>query len=167
MKKILIIAILFVFSLSFVVLANQQITLDDGSVIIGEIVEMRDGNYRIRSTTMGEINISANRISNISNAQTTQTAPTYEYEQQPSMYSSDNYSHQQDQVDARVRSMTMDGDFLDQLIDLSESNYMTQVMSDPEIMEAISRNDYDFLMNNEKMNQLMNSSEIKDLLGDF
>jgi hypothetical protein len=38
-------------------------------------------------------------------------------------------------------------------------------MSDPDVMDAISRNDYDFLMNNEKMKNLMESSEIKDLLG--
>jgi hypothetical protein len=39
-------------------------------------------------------------------------------------------------------------------------------MADPEVMDAISRNDYDFLMNNEKMINLMESQDIKGLLGD-
>jgi hypothetical protein len=62
--------------------------------------------------------------------------------------------------------MTADGDFVDSLLDLSENQSMMDVMADPEVMDAISRNDYDFLMNNEKMINLMESQDIKGLLGD-
>ena len=34
-------------------------------------------------------------------------------------------------------------------------------------MDAINRGDYDFLMNNSKMQNLMDSSEIQTLLGDM
>ncbi|HOI90293.1 MAG TPA: hypothetical protein PLK28_07260 [Candidatus Rifleibacterium sp.] len=83
-----------------------------------------------------------------------------------SVTGSDDLTRQQEEVNSRVRSMTMDGDFLDSMMDLGDSTAMTEVMQDPEIMDAISRNDYDFLMNNEKMKSLMDSQEIKSLLGD-
>lgn len=83
-----------------------------------------------------------------------------------SVAGSDDLARQQEEVNSRVRSMTMDGDFLDSMMDLGDSNAMSEVMQDPEIMDAISRNDYDFLMNNEKMKSLMDSQEIKSLLGD-
>ncbi len=79
---------------------------------------------------------------------------------------SDDLTRQQEEVNSRVRSMTMDGDFLDSMMDLGDSSAMAEVMQDPEIMDAISRNDYEFLMNNEKMKSLMDSQEIKSLLGD-
>ncbi len=88
------------------------------------------------------------------------------YQEGAAVAGSDDLARQQEEVTSRVQSMTMDGDFLDSMMDLSDSNAMTEVMQDPEIMDAISRNDYDFLMNNEKMKSLMNSQEIKSLLGD-
>ena len=61
--------------------------------------------------------------------------------------------------------MTMNEDFLESLMGLSESSAMQSVLGDEEIMNAISNNDYDFLMNSDKMQDLMNSSEIQDILG--
>jgi hypothetical protein len=79
---------------------------------------------------------------------------------------SNDMGRQQQEVNSRVRSMTADGDFVDSLLDLSENQSMMDVMADHEVMDAISRNDYDFLMNNEKMINLMESQDIKGLLGD-
>jgi len=88
------------------------------------------------------------------------------YQENAGVTGSDDLARQQEEVTSRVQSMAMDGDFLDSMMDLGDSNAMIEVMQDPEIMDAISRNDYDFLMNNEKMKSLMNSQEIKSLLGD-
>ena len=50
-------------------------------------------------------------------------------------------------------------------MNLNENSAMQSVLNDPEVMEAIQNGDYDFLMNNSKMNDLMNSSEIQGILG--
>ena len=67
----------------------------------------------------------------------------------------------------RVQSMMMNEDFMNNLMQLSESSEMQSILNDPEIMEAIQSGDYDFLMNNSKMNDLMNSSGIQEILGDM
>ncbi|MDD2624922.1 MAG: hypothetical protein PHQ02_08905, partial [Candidatus Riflebacteria bacterium] len=81
--------------------------------------------------------------------------------------SGDYSSSLQEQANMRVQSMTMDSNFLDSLMNLSENSMMTDIMNDPEIMDAISRGDYEFLMQNDKMNGLMESDDIKSLLGDM
>lgn len=170
---------------------TQRIVLKDTTVIIGQVVALKDGIYTIRSESMGEIKIDAAKISEISSLDNATAAPlpqpTREIAIRDGAHSrpsraddavktsedavsqpggSDDLSRQQQEVNSRVQSMTMNGDFLDSMLNLSETSSMADIMQDPEIMDAINRNDYDFLMNSEKMKNLMDSQEIKDLLGD-
>ncbi|PKL44643.1 MAG: hypothetical protein CVV41_04570 [Candidatus Riflebacteria bacterium HGW-Riflebacteria-1] len=163
---------------------RQRIVLLDNSVIIGEVTEMKDGVYTVVSETVGEIKIAADKVLEISRLDTDQSsAPAKNIDildrdnkkpakraVQPQSTSrtmaSDDLKAQQERANAQVQSMAMQEDFLDNMMNLSGSGNMVEVMSDPEVMEAISRNDYEFLMNNEKMKNLMESSEIKDLFGE-
>ena len=149
---------------------TQRIVLNDNSIIVGEIVEMRDGVYRIKTTAMGEVQVRADQINsmtanNSSQVQILDQEPPASHN--PRQPDSANYSHQQEHVNSRVRSMAMNEDYLENLMDLSGSSEMLSVMSDPEVMDAISRNDYEFLMNNEKMKNLMDSQGIRSLLGEM
>lgn len=164
--------------------AQQRILLNDKTMLVGRVIEMKDGIYSIETETLGVIKISADKVLEItsvgSSANTeigiidgsrSQPAPKKVKKSQPdkaqkSVAGSDDLSRQQEEVNSQVRSMTMNGDFLDSMMNLSESSAMTDLMQDPEIMEAISRNDYEYLMNSEKMKSLMDSQEIKELLGD-
>ena len=66
-----------------------------------------------------------------------------------------------------VQSMMMDENYMNKIMQLGTSEEMQSILNDPEVMEAIQNGDYDFLMNNPKMNDLMNSSGIQDILGDM
>jgi hypothetical protein len=167
----------------------HRITLKDASVIVGKVLEMKDGVYSIESPALGKINLreeniveirlmgqneqypgNSNTIDIHDGARRNQPSPARQkYEQSlqnQSSGGSDGLNRQQEEVNSRVRSMTADGNFVDSLMDVSGSESMMDVMSDPEVMDAISRNDYEFLMNNEKMKALMESQSIKNLLGD-
>ncbi|MEW6711535.1 MAG: hypothetical protein AB1403_17060 [Candidatus Riflebacteria bacterium] len=174
----------------------KKITLKDASVIIGSVIEMKEGRYTVETKALGRLVLDEDKIVEIRSltaAEETaeeaenqnQPLPTKKikikdgskkkkqpavkkYEEQVESYNSgsDDLNRQQEEVNSRVKSMTADGGFLNSLMDLSQNGNMMDVMSDPEVMDAISRNDYDFLMNNEKMKTLMESSEIKDMLGD-
>ena len=165
---------------------KQRIVLTDKTTLVGRVVEMKDGVYTIETDTLGRLQIEAARVVEIASLKETGTgiendAPARQIkildgvkklqagessQEDATVTGSDDLARQQEEVTGRVRSMTMDGDFLDSMMDLGDSSAMTDVMQDPEIMDAISRNDYDFLMNSEKMKSLMNSQEIKSLLGD-
>jgi hypothetical protein len=174
------------FLLLFVLLAlpvfsqSSQIMLDDNTVIYGKVVGMSEGVYHIETASMGEIRVSADRIISISQG----SQPSYtgssigiidetnrgrrqgagSYQRQ---HSSQNNAGLQEQASMRVQSMTMDDDFLDSLMDLSENSAMIDVLNDPEVMEAIMNQDYDFLMNNDKMRSLMETGDIRNLLGGY
>lgn len=156
---------------------NSRITLNDGTTIYGKVVGMSDGVYTIRTDTMGDIKVNSDNVVEISS----NTAPKnqsniniLEGNERGSKnnYSKNNnsqndYSAQQKDANAKVQSMMMNEDFMDNLMQLNETSEMQSILNDPEVMEAIQNGDYDFLMNNSKMNDLMNSSGIQEILGDM
>lgn len=73
----------------------------------------------------------------------------------------------QKDASGRVQSMMMNEDFSQKVMGISENSEMEAVLNDPETMEAIRNNDYQSLMNNEKMKKLMESSGMRNILGDF
>ncbi|HOY66600.1 MAG TPA: hypothetical protein PLP29_06900 [Candidatus Ozemobacteraceae bacterium] len=159
---------------------QMQFTLKDRSVLRGELVEMKDGVYRIRSGALGELRIPADQIALIATADAASVPvppvredgpkrPTPERSQsaRPSSTApaSDNLAEQQKNVNTQVQSMLMNGSFLDGVTGLGESPDMQNVMQDEEIMKAIQSGDYEFLMKNEKMKQLIESPEMQNILG--
>ncbi|HPT47747.1 MAG TPA: hypothetical protein PLM07_17855 [Candidatus Rifleibacterium sp.] len=166
--------------------SQQRILLNDKTVLIGRVVEMKDGIYSIETETLGIIKVSAEKVAEISalgaSHQATPEIGIIDGSRQrddagkasqnsrpamvPKVSGSSDLSQQQEEVSSRVQSMTMDGEFLDSMMNLGNSDAMNDVMQDPEIMDAISRNDYEYLMNSEKMKNLMDSQEIKEMLGD-
>ena len=191
MKKIIRLVLLFVFAIgctaSFAI-KTQTIVLKDKSVLKGKIMEMKNGTYYIKIPSIGVVKINADQIVEIKSSSVrpsrrgnsrkniqTIDSKRNRYNSKSSTRAtarssskrvgSSNLQVQQDQVNSRVKSMMMDGNFLDSIMNLSSNQQMMDVMQDPEIMEAIGNNDYDYLMNSDKMRQLMESDGIQDLLG--
>lgn len=190
---------------------QQVITLRDASVVRGEILEMKDGQYRIKSPMLGELKVPLDQVVSIvaadiagqpvpssavpatgapvretrnanitireggpklppsSNAQPgrapTAAKPAPTSSAAPSTPTGDDAKSRQEQVNTRVQSMMMNEDFFDKVTGLGQSTEMDAVMNDPEVMNAIQNLDYDYLMNNPKMKELMESQGVKDLLG--
>lgn len=168
--------------------AQQVIQLKDQTIIRGKVLEMTNDTYRILTASMGEVKIPASQVVSIvmegaappairegapaprpGAAARPTAAPASRPQPQPvgpAPSRSDDLREQQQQVNMRVQSMMMDGNFLNKVTALQDSPEMVDVLNDPEVMQAIQSGDYQFLMNNEKMQRLMNSQDIKDILGD-
>lgn len=158
---------------------SSKITLSDNTIIYGTVVGMSNGIYVIKTQTMGELNIDAENVVSISSLKNNSNSSDNSSQikiieeskrnnySNKNTQSSDYNSSLQEQANMRVQSMTMDSNFLDSLMSLSENSMMNDIMNDPEIMDAINRGDYDFLMQNDKMHGLMESDDIKSLLGDM
>jgi len=167
---------------------EQVIRLKDKTIIRGRILDMANGTYRIKTRSMGEIRISADQILSIiadSEEPKAVAAPqiregrhalppvpvasgSLRRVRQPERSAvPGGVSHEQQEANTRLQSMMTDGNFGSKVTGLSETPQMQDVLSDPELMNAIQSGDYEALMNNEKMQNLMNSQAIKDLLGDI
>ena len=162
---------------------NSRITLNDGTTIYGKVVGMSDGVYKIQTETMGEISVNSDNVVEISSGNSAkksnigiidgsnnrQSYSNNNNTQKSSNagQSSNSYASQQQDVNTMVQSMMMDENYMNKIMQLGTSEEMQSILNDPEVMEAIQNGDYDFLMNNPKMNDLMNSSGIQDILGDM
>jgi len=201
MRRIFALAAALALSAASATAAEQQmtVTLKDKSTLRGELVEFKDGVYRLKTEALGEVKIPADKVLSLKTAD----EPSEEPEQTgtkahsrntppaagkgksrspairegvpqgkapppqegPAGPASDNLGEQQKTVNSQVQSMLMDGSFMDNVSGLGQNEAMQNVLQDSEIMEAIQRGDYDFLMNNEKMKNLIDSPDIQNILG--
>jgi hypothetical protein len=163
---------------------GSRITLNDGTTIYGKVVGMADGVYKIQTETMGEISVNSDNVVEITSGNSSkkpnigiidgssnnnrQSYPNYSNNssnQGNSNSRTNNYADKQQDVNTMVQSLMMDENYMNKIMQLGTSEEMQSILNDPEVMEAIQSGDYDFLMNNPKMNDLMNSSGIQDILG--
>ena len=157
------------FPVSLFAAHNQKIVLKDKSVIYGQVIGMQSGVYTIQTSSFGKIKLDSDKIESISNntKKTCRPIQTIDRTERRNLGNQSSNTMPQEQINSTVRSKMSDGKFLNNLMDLSGNSDLNSVMSDPEVMKAISNNNYDYLMHNDKMKQLMNSPEIKDLLSNF
>ena len=170
----------------------QIIRLKDQSTVRGEILSMQKGVYSVKTAALGTLQIPADQVLAIISEEmpTAESAPVRIREgrpgnmptatspantrrtekkplaSEPASVPQDSAGLQQD-VSGRVQSMMMDKQFSEQVMGLSENKNMEDVLGDQETMNQINSGDYEGLMNNEKIKNLMESSDIKSLLGDM
>ncbi len=177
----------------------MTVTLKDKSTLRGELIEFKDGVYRLKTEALGEVKIPADKVLSLKTAdepseepQQPRNRPVPRYDPAPGGKTtsggpairegvpqekasptgsqaegpaSDNLQQQQKNVNSQVQSMLMDGSFMDNISNLGQNEAMQGVLQDPEVMEAIQRGDYDFLMNSEKMKNLIESPDMQNILG--
>lgn len=201
MRRIFALVAALVFSVVSATAAEPKVTvtLKDKSTLRGELVEFKDGVFRLKTEALGEVKIPVDKIRTLTmgdevSAETEQPrtqaksrptptaagrvksggpairdgAPrekTQSAQEGPAAPASDNLQEQQKTVNSQVQSMLMDGSFMDNVSGLGQNEAMQNVLQDPAIMDAIQRGDYDFLMNNEKMKDLIESPDMQNILG--
>ncbi len=174
----------------------MTVTLKDRSVLRGELVEFRNGVYLLKTETLGEVKIPADKVLSLKTGDEPSSEPGMQndsrnapsaagkaksrgpaireggggekappVQEESAGPASDNLKEQQKSANAQVQSMLMDGSFMDNISNLGQNEAMQNVLQDPEIMEAIQRGDYDFLMNSDKMKNLIESSDMQNILG--
>ncbi len=138
-------ATLFLITLSFFVVAEpRRILLDDGTEIVGEIISMQNGAYTIRSNTLGTLTISDRQVKQI-------TSLGQEPDKASSPISSGQNAFQNSQVQAIQQQLTGDSATIQRIMALQSSPEMQAVLSDPEVMAAVQRADFDALANHPKI----------------
>ncbi len=144
------IMIFFIFSLfSLAAHANSQkvIKLVDGSQLNGEVIGFNNGLYTIQSHSLGRIQIEESRIHSIH----------FKKDAVPAQSNSANSG----QVSQMITKMTTDRNIMGLVSSLQNSPELKSVMSDPEIMNAITSGNYEVLFNNPKFRALMQNEKVQ------
>lgn len=188
MRRIFTLVAALVLSTGSALVAEPQmtVTLKDNSTLRGELIEFKNGFYRLKTASLGEVKIPADKVLIMKASDETAKEPDSAVktgakapairegaprgnvpapEQAAGGPASDNFQDQQKAVNSQVQSMLMDGSFMDNVTGLGQNEQMQEILQDPQIMEAIQKGDYNFLMNSEKMKTLIESSDMQNILG--
>jgi hypothetical protein len=134
---------------------QRRILLEDGTELVGEILSMRNGSYTIRTKTLGTLTVSDRQIRQM----TSRSNPSSNAVTSGSSLGNPS----QLGVQALQERMSSDRSMLQQIMALQNSPEMKAVLSDPEVMSAIERLDFDTLANHPKIVRLMNNQGVKSI----
>ncbi len=142
-RKILIFALLFPASAVFV-RAEQVITLKDGSQIKGELVDVQNGVYTVKSALLGAITVNADQVNSIAS---------------PEAAAGMNGQIQAAQTKIMANPQTMS-----ELQELIQDPEITQMLSDPALIQAVAAKDPAAVQNNPNAQALMQNPKMRTLM---
>jgi hypothetical protein len=123
--------------------SDQEIELNDGSVIFGEIVTLEEDVYTIRSVDLGMVLIERSKIRAIRSRSNTETTGK--------------------QLKAIEQRMMKNDEILTLLLALESDPAFKEIMDDPEIMKKVSSGDLHGLMSNPKFMKLLDNPTVQEI----
>jgi len=139
----------------------KTVTLNDGSVIKGDIIKLENGVYTIKSTQLGEIKVEEEKVLSITSAQAQQIQKS-----NGSNTSSQN-SSLKDQVQKIQGQVVGNQDIMEKIQSLLDDPQIKQIISDPNLMKDIMTYDEDTIRSNANLQQLLNNPRIQSLIKDI
>ena len=133
----------------------SRLELTDGSIIVGEVLGMRDGVYSLRSPTLGTISIEASHIRSLSNADTAAT-PDAALANPGASVGAD--------IDALQRQIVGNADLMQMIVGLRNDPALQRAMADPELMTLISSGNIDALRQHPSFLELMSHPGIRGIV---
>jgi len=131
----------------------QYIQLVDGSELRAEVISFSADTYTLRSTSLGEVKIPADKIRTIS----TQPKATAANSVAPTATSGGSA------MDNVRRSLMEDKNAMTKIESLQDDPVVKDILNDEATMRAINSGDLSALMNNPKIKALMENSAIREI----
>jgi hypothetical protein len=135
----------------------REVVLGDGSVILAEVVSLKDGVYTLKSETMGTLNIDENAIRTIRSPGAGETTalesgkPGAGKEEMAAMRQS------------MMGNVMSNPGLLGMIFSLRNDPDVQNVLQDPEVMEKVMAGDLEGLRNDPKFRELMENPTIQSL----
>ncbi len=154
--KYSLLLILLVWILPIYVFAgdNARLKLKDGSTISGEVLSMQNGQYEIFSNSLGKLKVNASMVISI------------EYgvpKMVPSQDQSPNDLLDKNKLQSLQQEMFSDGQIMNLMLSLQNHPVVREILSDPELMKAITSGNINMLQNNSRIAELMKSPVVQEI----
>ena len=127
----------------------REIVLVDNSVVVGELVSLDHGVYKIKTASFGILEVKEEKIKTIGNRSDVMTGQVTESVQQ--------------EILAMQQRMIADGNVLQQILNLENDPDFQDILQDEIVMQAINSGDLNALMNNPKVMKLMEKSSVQEI----
>lgn len=142
--------LLIFFSINVFAGEQRHIELSDGSVITGEIISFKNGEYTIRTDSLGTVNINESKIRIIrSNAGKTNARGF-----SPSINT---------ELKVLQEMMMNDKQIMNMIMSLQNDSAFQEILKDPAIMKAVNSGDIGILMSNPKFTNLLKNKTVQEI----
>lgn len=159
----------FLLCVSFLTLASitsaselREITLDDGSSIVGEIISVENGSYTIKTKSLGTLTLGSRQIKSI-----TQLGDSPAATANADMKGASSNSISSGSVASSVQqiqsSITSNTSLMSAIMQMQNNPEMQAVLSDPALMQAIQSFNIEAIQNHPKIIRLMQSQEMQKI----
>ena len=134
----------------------SQIKLVDGSVIQAEIISFSNGVYKLRSEMLGTLSIAEDRVLSIrpNKSQISGTPAQLEAADPPVGQ----------KVQGLQQKLTSDPKTMEMLLDLGNDPSMIGVLNDKDLMRAIQQGNFSTVIKNPKIQKLMKSKAVGEVI---
>ena len=130
--------------------------LTDGSVLKGQLLDIENNRLQVRSLHLGVLALPLNRVVQMSRPGWSDSAASEPSSSPPSL---DNV-----EIESLQRSLSANPILMSQISQLQSNPVLTNILSDPEILDLIQQQDLEALQGNQKIQQLMQDPSIQQLL---
>jgi len=156
MKHIITCFLFFLTALTCNVSAGQlsEIKLVDGGIILGEIISHSDGDYIVRSNSLGTLKINESQIRVI--------RPTSGSSTEKEIVNSPGQSVSPE-IENLQTSIMNNKEIMGLVMSLQNDPEMQSLLKDPDIMAAVQSGNIAALMSNPKFLKLLNNAKIKEI----
>ena len=120
-----------------------MIELNDGSLLYGKIVSLKDGVYTIDTMSLGSIKVEESKIRLI----------RFKSDQQAA----------KEQIQAMQKLMMSDKEITDIITSLKDDPDVQKILKDPDLMKAINSGDLETLLSNPKFLKLLSNPKILNI----
>jgi hypothetical protein len=157
----------FLLCVSFLSLASitsaselREITLDDGSSIVGEIISVENDRYTIKTKSLGTLTLGSRQIKSITQLGGSTPAPVDMKGASINSTSSGGVASSVQQIQSNI---TSNASLMSAIMQMQSNPEMQAVLSDPALMEAMQSFDIKAIQNHPKIIRLMQSQEMQQI----
>lgn len=123
--------------------ARMELALVDGTVVHGTLNSFENGIYTINTDTLGILRIEAAKVKNIRSGDISDSSP--------------------DTLQSLQKRMLGDAAVMDLVKSLQQDPDFQAILTDKEILRAITAGDLSSLENNQKLRNLINNSTVQEI----
>ena len=164
----------FLLCVSFLSLASitsaselREITLDDGSSIVGEIISVENGRYTIKTKSLGTLTLGSRQVKSITQLGGSTGSPaaaaTAIADRKGASINSISSGSVASSVQQIQSSITSNTSLMSAIMQMQSNPEMQAVLSDPALMQAIQSFDIEVIQNHPKIIRLMQSQEVQQI----
>ena len=146
----------------------REIELTDGSILRAEVVSMSNGVYRLRSDTLGEIEIPEPRIKAIRSPRVEAAPPQMGPEPETAASTAVRVPPTltpAPSAEGLQQAFQQDPAAMQKILSLQDDPLVKSILDDADTMRAIEAGDIGILLNDPKIRALMSHPTVQDLSG--